>query len=437
MALAYSKILFFGIFLVIGGAAATMQLIIPALNGNTPNAGSGDTANDLRRIIDFDSFQWVRLSSSDGSQGQEMAVNSRLRFLDPFGKSMQRFEEQNINTATQDEREAFIRDADAQEYYQLIRLTEWLGGNANDISAYRAYSSLDISSHCSVKYWPTAGRMDIEDPCHSNHYRAWDGLAYVGISSFGSSGGSAMLFTSDFLALPQIRLAIDSEGYLAAYKPDNTLFGDGVVGEGRRFSQDNLEQSNQKMIDTVVVGQKIKIPAEILPGYNLIWVSPFGEYSQFGHTIEGLMSAEQSTAIVAAYRQKSSQQYYDYALTVFPISSTNDLSLTGDKGNHETNAEQIFNKTFGPFVCYEPQECTFEPRTVDEDAGNYALIKTQHVSDLTRGDRDMDETYGRALVWLDDSFHGDSAIQYLIVLEAINEDMASIIQAIKGMGVAN
>lgn len=116
----------------------------------------------------------------------------------------------------------------------MVRLPEWLGGQRADISSYRAYSALDIASHCRINYWPRQDRMDIEDPFHSNRYRSWDGLTYAGLSSYGISGGSAILFTADHLVLPQMRLGVDKEGYIVAYKPDNRLYGDGVVGEGRR-----------------------------------------------------------------------------------------------------------------------------------------------------------------------------------------------------------
>jgi hypothetical protein len=430
--------------LVLGGVAASLLVIIPIFTGDSQNAGSGESGKNLKRIITFDryalqtergpTFQYVKISSSEDGQVEEMAVNSKMWFLNPFGRSMQLYEEQNINsTTTKEEMEAFIDDADAHEYYQIVRLPEWLGGTADELSAYRAFSSLDISSHCLVSYWPNEGRMDIQDPCHSNRYRPWDGLAYMGISSFGSSGGSAILFTSNYLALPQIKLAIDSEGYLAAYKPDNGLYSDGVVGEGKRLSQGDLKRSNEKLVEMVVKAETIKVPAEILPGYDLIWISPAGIRSELDRSFESLAGAEHSIPIVAAYRQRASQQFYDYTFTVLIHSNTFDGALTGGKDEYGAKAEQIFNKIFGPFECYEPQKCTYETRSVDEDDGKYALIKTQHVFDPTRDDSYKDASYGRALVWLNGSSQHDSTKQYLIALDATNENMTSIIQAIKAI----
>ena len=164
----------------------------------------------------------------------------------------------------------------------------------------------------------------------------------------------------------------------------------------------------------------------------MIWISPGGIHSELGRNFENLDSAEQSIPIVAAYRQRISQQFYDYTFTVLTHSNTSDSALTGGKGGYGAKAEQIFNKIFGQFECYEPQECTYETRSVDEDNGKYALIKTQHVSD-PRNESFKDASYGRALVWLGDSSRGDSTKQYLIALDATNEDMTSMIQAIKSI----
>ena len=55
---------------------------------------------------------------------------------------------------------------DAFERFMLIRLPSHMGGSEKDISAFRAYSSLDPSSSCVIKYWPEPDRQRIEDPCH-------------------------------------------------------------------------------------------------------------------------------------------------------------------------------------------------------------------------------------------------------------------------------
>ena len=67
---------------------------------------------------------------------------------------------------------------------------------------------------------------------------------------------------------------MDTEGYVVASKPDNSLYGDGVEGEGRRLTSGQLKESNEKMIAEVIlslgVEQHVTVPSEVLPGYNLI-----------------------------------------------------------------------------------------------------------------------------------------------------------------------
>jgi len=228
-----------------------------------------------------------------------------------------------------EDRDALPGDADSQEYYMLIRLPEWLGGQRNDISAYRAYSALDIESHCRVGYWPNQDRMDIVDPCHSNRYRPWDGLTYSGASSFGLSGG-AILFTTDHLALPQMRLGVDKDGYIVAYKPDNQLHGDGVVGEGRRMTSEVLKQSNQELIETMGESSSndadFYLPPELLPGYHLIWLSPSNYGFDSGYDFGGQAS------VFAEYRHTDSRESYDYSVAIVPLSNESEFALAFEEG---------------------------------------------------------------------------------------------------------
>lgn len=73
-----------------------------------------------------------------------------------------------------------IHNRDAFQAFNLIRLPEYFGGTANDISAFRAYSALDLTSHCYTKYWPHDGRdFRIEDPCNSPGYACLTGCQSI------------------------------------------------------------------------------------------------------------------------------------------------------------------------------------------------------------------------------------------------------------------
>jgi hypothetical protein len=430
-----------GIAIVVGGLIATSIVTSPTNIGSL-RSGSPDDGSS-RRIIVFDkygsyadsgiTFRYVKLSDSNGGgvdTNQAMQANSKQWFLNPFGRSMAKFYEQKVNSSsTKDERDAFIKDADAQEYYQLIRLPDWLGGTRNEIDAFRAYSAFDIASQCLVSYWPKQGRMDIEDPCHSNRYRPWDGLAYLGASSLGASG-SSVLFSSDYLALPRMKLAVDAEGYLVAFKPDNTLYGDGVVGEGRRLTDENIKDSNEKLIRTVV-GARFRIPEQILPGYHLIWLSPASTQTEFGHVLGNLDSYEESSSIVAGYRQKGSQQYYDYSVTAVPLSNGSEFELHGSDSDLPKAAQTVFNQTFDNSDCYPPQKCTYQTKSGDDIAGKYTIASIKRVEDpLQEDERYRITTSGRALAWTDGANNTDG---YMIVLDSVNKSMESILQALKNV----
>ena len=61
---------------------------------------------------------------------------------------------------------------DAFQKFILIRLPGELGGDKDDILAFRVYSALSLSDHCLIKYWPDAGRQRMENPCWGDLYRA-------------------------------------------------------------------------------------------------------------------------------------------------------------------------------------------------------------------------------------------------------------------------
>lgn len=438
MVAGYAKLLPITIIIVLGSLITSLFIIIPSLTGvSNQFQGPNDGKEDLRRIVVFDRFgiqndagaAFRYLKIDDGSDNR-MEPNSMKWFLDPFGKSMRTFYDRNFNStiASHEEIQAFLAGADPQENYQVIRLPEWLGGYGSEISAFRAYSAFDIASNCLVTYWPNPGRMHIEDPCHSNRYRVWDGLAYVGISSFGGSGGHGLLFTSDYLALPQMRLGVDTEGYIVASKPDNSLYGDGVVGEGKRLTAEQLRESNQKLIASrdFELGEErqITIPAEIIPGYNLMWLSPANTGSDFGYGTN-IGTEEDSALVFAAYRQRGSEQFYDYTITIIALSNNSMLALTDSDENGE-RAQEIFDDSVGQFECYEPQECTYENESLANPADQYSVIRIQQVIDPSRNDSYRMETYGRALMWTLPQETEDNGIQYLIVVNAVDEDMESI-----------
>ena len=130
--------------------------------------------------------------------------------------------------------------ANAYQAFLLIRLSKALGGDKNDTSSFRAYSALDPTSHCLMKYWPQDGRQRIEDPCISQPYRAIDGVSY--------NPGLTMIRAPTTGALPKLDLDVDSQGYLVVKPPTLTQNKNGVIGIGRDVSKDEILQSSKALL---------------------------------------------------------------------------------------------------------------------------------------------------------------------------------------------
>jgi len=131
---------------------------------------------------------------------------------------------------------------DVFQKFVLIRLPEHLGGAVNDVSAFRAYSSVSISTdHCVTKYWPDIGRQRMEDPCWGTVYRAIDGLVI--------QNTDPVMITSP-MALPHLDLSIDDSGALYVEPPAWTVDENGVVGYGRSMSMQEVRQGSQIIADS-------------------------------------------------------------------------------------------------------------------------------------------------------------------------------------------
>lgn len=157
---------------------------------------------------------------------------------------------------------------DAFQVFTLVRLPEYLGGAVNDTSAFRAYSALDITSHCLIKYWPHEPRDNrIEDPCQSYGYRILDGVsAHPHAKNLrGPSTG----------ALPYLDLDVDEQGYLQVLPPTFTEDKNGVVGSGRLVSNQEIEQTSLIFLDVYSsrLPESTIIPFE-MGGFTFHYASP-------------------------------------------------------------------------------------------------------------------------------------------------------------------
>jgi hypothetical protein len=179
----------------------------------------------------------------------------------------------------------YSNPANAYQKFLLIRLPSWLGGDKNDTSAFRAYSMLDVESHCLLRYWPQDGRQNIEDVCHIEKYRPFDGASYFfGIKYFNKPVENA---------LPELDLGTDNNGFLYVKPPTWTVDRNGLIGDGRHLSKDAILRSSQMMLqdykDTAKNG--INIPLEFENGTQfLIDITYSNDQTQFRYTTDSSIS---------------------------------------------------------------------------------------------------------------------------------------------------
>lgn len=169
--------------------------------------------------------------------------------------------------------------ANAYQRFMLIRMPSWLGGDKNDISSYRAYSMLDLESHCLIKYWPQYQRQNIEDACHFEMYRAIDGASYF----FGIKFMSKPIEN----ALPTLDLGVDDQGYIYVKPPTWTTDKNGIVGDGRNLSKEEILKTSETLLQDYqnITGSNINVPLELDGGeYFLIDVLYSKDGTQFRYT---------------------------------------------------------------------------------------------------------------------------------------------------------
>ena len=115
-------------------------------------------------------------------------------------------------------------DTESFRKWQFIRLPEELGGGAQDVSAFRAFSMVCLHLWCLWKYWPEEGRKRGECPCHGSMYNPVTGTAFVGPASLQAAPSNT---------LPKLDFDVDSDGFLFILPPTWGVHDNGVIGYGR------------------------------------------------------------------------------------------------------------------------------------------------------------------------------------------------------------
>lgn len=155
--------------------------------------------------------------------------------------------------------------ADSYQTFMLIRLPEWMGGDANDSSAFRAYSAKSLDDSCFVRYWPQDGRQRIENPCQGAMYRVIDGAMTSG----------AIYRSTAMTALPHLDLTNDENGFLYVMPPKWEKTENGVVGYGREMSLDEIRNGSAFLAESFAKSYPNYPPIPIeFAGYILSEISP-------------------------------------------------------------------------------------------------------------------------------------------------------------------
>ncbi len=117
-----------------------------------------------------------------------------------------------------------VLNQEAFRKWQFIRLPAELGGNVNDVSAFRVYSMVCLHLWCLWKYWPDEGRKRGECPCHGSMYNPLTGKAFIGPASLQAPPSNV---------LATLYLETDSDGNLFIKPPVWDVNQNGIVGYGR------------------------------------------------------------------------------------------------------------------------------------------------------------------------------------------------------------
>lgn len=186
-----------------------------------------------------------------------------------------------------------FKNRDPFERFILIRLPDYLGGTIHDASAFRAYSAIDPTSHCLLKYWPQEGRRQIEDSCSGSMYEPVSGHATI------ISGHSVLV--SKNLALPYLTISSDENGYLYAEPPVWTEGKNGVVGIGRTVSEDEIRATTQ------LIAAREKQIRDAMEGFAI------PDHFSTGHKLDHIGSNGIRTNLAEYFAQDSSiMLFYEY-----------------------------------------------------------------------------------------------------------------------------
>ncbi|MCS7141065.1 MAG: hypothetical protein NZ888_02630 [Candidatus Nitrosocaldus sp.] len=375
----------------------------------------GQSGSSSSRIVVID-YEWDGSITTRYVKVGDMRPNSSMNFLDPFGKTMQEF----YRSSTSPNPASLARllqskDADAYEYYMLLRLPAVYGGSSDEISSYRAYSKVGINmlQKCLLLYHSYEGKQRMEDPCSGDVYRVWDGLVVAGYSASSNITGSPN-------ALARLRLGVDADGYIVAFKGDNSITGDGVAGHGRIISGKDVLESSRVMLDAIKRYSGVGIDLPMLDGYiptradtQWRWIDEDGMQSS---------AHDRQRVEYISVEYSGMDETSGYTLGIFDIERYPTLRLVPHEG------PQSILRMLGYSDEPEPHTCKYERRAEGSAGVYYVMVGKLYMG----GDGSCSISSYNMLIWVDHDRDG-VAREYLVTVDGYmlsSEEMLALARAI-------
>ncbi|WP_316504779.1 hypothetical protein [Nitrosopumilus sp.] len=259
---------------------------------------------------------------------------------------------------------------DTFKLFMLIRLPEWMGGDADDPSVFRAYSAKSLDDACIVKYWSDQGRQRIENPCQGAMYRVVDGAMTTG-----------MIHRSvEMTALPYLDLSINEEsGLLYVEPPTFSKTENGVIGYGRQISFDDFRAGSEFLIESFAKAypEYPSIPMEFA-GYELSEIAPGDSRVDISYLDFPDNSGRISMAISKHSVGTMHTNMVQFNPEVWHVGSTNDVH------HHNSKTIRIGGTALDPQSTASELFRTYEIRFKNNDDGFYYAINGKNLEFLKK-----------------------------------------------------
>jgi rieske iron-sulfur protein len=153
-----------------------------------------------------------------------VAGKQKLELPDGTQANVKTFEVNSSQAIIYPKTDDAVLNKESFRTWQFVRLPVELGGDKNDVSAFRVYSMVCLHLWCLWKYWPDPGRKRGECPCHGSMYDMETGKAFAGPASLQAPPSNV---------LPRLDIEIDSNGDIWILPPTWDPNKNGIVGYGR------------------------------------------------------------------------------------------------------------------------------------------------------------------------------------------------------------